>query len=389
MGVFATRRATAALVLLGLAACGEPEDFQQVLDRGVADGLPGVTMQIRHGDRTWTGAAGFSDIVAGTPMRPDDRFLAIGATEPWLAVAVLQLVGDGEMSLDDGLATIVGLQTLYQVPDAQRMTVAQALGQSTGLHNPFELLGFLNDVIGPGVDPARMRAPMAQLEFFNMRGYRPVAAPGDATSYSAANATLLGMVLETVAGQPLNELMASRVFDPAGVEAGFASFGGPLPTVHNYVDLRDTLVDVGPGPMAVPGREFVYDLSAIDPSWAWATGVCLDVAALARLMDQMVAWMTDGADATGPMMGPHGPEVMVAHGGAVRFGLGQMQRETPAGPAIGYDGQALGYAALVYAVPDADLTVAILANGSGRDVNLPQMFARVVALVAERGEGLF
>ncbi|MDA1132677.1 MAG: serine hydrolase, partial [Proteobacteria bacterium] len=246
-----------------------------------------------------------------------------------------------------------------------------------------------NDVVGPGVDPARMRAPESSLEFFNMRGYRPLASPGQGTSYSAANATLLGIVLETAAGQPLNDLMTARVFGPAGVMAGFASFGGRMPTVHNYIDLRDTLVDVGDGPMAVPGREFVYDLSAIDPSWAWATGVCLDVAALARLMDQMIAWMTDGAGATGPMMGPHGPEVMDPHGGAIRFGLGQIQRETPAGPAIGYDGQGLGYAALVYAVPESDLTVAILANGSGRDVNLPQMFARVVALVAERGEGLF
>lgn len=390
----------AGLAILALAACGEPATFSEVLEQGVRQGLPGVVMQVRVGGQTWTGAAGVSDIAAGTAMRAGDRFLAVGATQPWIAAAVLQLVDEGAFGLDDGLTPIIGLEALYQVPDAQRMTVRQALNQTTGFHDHFELLGFLNDVVGPGVDPNRQREPAAPLAFFHLRGYRPIAGPGEQASFSGANATILGMVIEAADGMALNDALTARVFGPARVNAGIAAFGGPVPTVHNYVDLHDALVDVGPVPVPVEGRTLLYDLSAIDPSWAWASGgVSVTAAELAQLMDVLAAGGLAGPESTGMMMDPSAARQGPDDESASWYGLGLMHRAVPAGGpqygddavtiAYGHDGEALGYAALVYTVPALDLTVSILANTSGQKVTLPQLFDQVVALVAAGGEGLF
>jgi len=392
--------ASLGIAVVALAGCGDPATFSDVLEQGVSQGLPGVTMHVRMGGETWTGAAGVSDIAVGTAMHTDDRFLAVGATEPWIAAVVLELVDEGAFALDGGLTSIVGLRALYQVPDAQRMTVRQALSQTTGFHDHFELLGFLNDVVGPGVDPTRRREPAAPLEFFHLRGYRPVARPGEEASYSGANATILGMVIEAAGGQVLNDALSARVFGPAGVDTGIAAFGGPMPTVNNYVDLQDALVDIGAAPVPVGGRRYLYDLAAIDPSWAWASGgICVTAAELAQLMDWLTKGSFAGPEAIAMMMDASLASPNVDDEAGPRYGLGLMHRTVPAGGrelgdeavafAYGYDGEALGYAALVYTVPVLDLTVSILANTSGQDVTLPDLFNQVVALVAGETKGLF
>ena len=359
--------------LLAVAACGEPASFDGALKEAVDDGLPGVAVWVRQGDRTWTGVAGLADLASGTPLAPDDRFLLVGAMQPLLAEVALQLEAEGALSLDDTLSRLIGLEALYRVPDAQRMTVRHALRQSTGLHDPFALLGFQQDVIGPDADSGRHWEPHEVLGYFGQRGYRPTFKPGEGVNFSAANATLVGMVIESVTGRALADVLEERLFAPAEVSAGLAGFGGPLPTVHPYADYGASLVEVGVVQPDVGVGEGRYDLAAVDPSWAWAAGgVAVAVADFGRLADRVLGGTLASAAGEPP-----------GESDGVRYGQGVIHRETAAGEAIGHDGAAFGYAALAYRVPALDLTVAALANGSGMRTGLLELFERIVALAAE------
>jgi D-alanyl-D-alanine carboxypeptidase len=370
------RRGAAAswfgLTALALAGCGQPASFEEALQEAVDEGLPGVAVWLRWGGSTWSGAAGLADIASDVPLSEDDRLLLVGATQPLLAAVALQLEAEGALSLDDTVSTIIGLEALYGLPDAQRMTVRHALRQSTGLHDPFALLGFQQDVVGPDADPDRHWEPSEVLGYFDQRGYRPTFKPGDGVSFSAANATLLGMVIEAATGRELAAVLEERVFAPAGVTAGLAGFGGPPPTVHPYGHYGDSLVEVGVLQPDAGIRAGLYDLAAVDPSWAWAAGgVATTVADFGRLADRLLAGMPAGSDDARPVA-----EV-------VRYGLGVMHRGTEGGPAVGHDGGAFGYSALAYYVPALDLTIVALANGSGTRSGLPEMFAKIVAMAAD------
>lgn len=379
--------------LLLLGACGEPKSLTRVIEGAVDDGIPGISVHVRMGDLTWDSAFGYSNIINQTPMRNDDRLLAIGSTEPLIAAIILQLVDEGLLSLNDGLTTIIGLDPLYRVSGVQRMTVRHALMQTTGFHNHYELLGFLNGTIGQGVDPSLIHDVSAPLSNFQLRGYRPLTDPGDKAAFSAANATILGMVIEKIEGIPLNSSLNSRILVPSGVESGISSFGGPDPTVNNYMDLTNTYVEVSEALVLVDENKSLFDLSAINPSWAWAAGgVCLNAKELAQIFDSLFIGKILKPNLLDLMVNSSVSNINPDDENGPSYGLGLMHRElsiytpgTGEGQTFltyGFDGQAMGYSSLVYHIPELDWTISLLANGSGDKINLFGLFEEIVSILA-------
>ena len=111
--------------VLAVAACGGPEDFAGVLDAAVADGLPGVALYVRSDDdgAVWIGHAGVSSIENATPLTADDKFMVFGATQPFMAVTVLQMADEGLLGLDNTVPQLAGLELVYDVPNVQRITL--------------------------------------------------------------------------------------------------------------------------------------------------------------------------------------------------------------------------------------------------------------------------
>ena len=79
------------------------ERVTALLDRDIADGsIAGVVSLIyRHGEIAHLRAQGFQDVDAGTPMRRDTIFGLASMTKPVTAVAVMMLVEEGTLRLDE------------------------------------------------------------------------------------------------------------------------------------------------------------------------------------------------------------------------------------------------------------------------------------------------
>ena len=69
----------------------------------VAEGVPGVVVLVRREGRTVQLAGGYSNLEKKTPMRVGDRFRIGSVTKSFVATVVLQLVGEGKLSLDDSI----------------------------------------------------------------------------------------------------------------------------------------------------------------------------------------------------------------------------------------------------------------------------------------------
>jgi CubicO group peptidase (beta-lactamase class C family) len=166
---------------------------------------PGATVIVtRDGAPIFRKAYGMADVEAGRAMRPDDVMRLASVTKQFTAAAIMLLVEDGKLRLDDDFTV--------HLPDypkpAQTITIDQLLTHTSGIPGYTELPGF---GIAMGVDAT----PAQMIERFNRLPLQ--FAPGTRMRYNNSAYFLLGAIIERVSGKPYADFMAERVFEPLGM----------------------------------------------------------------------------------------------------------------------------------------------------------------------------
>src|SRR5437762_11555195 len=114
--------------------------------------VPGVVALVTNRDRVlYQGAFGVADVSTGRELTPDALFRIASMTKPITSLALMQLVEQGKLRLDDPaekyLPELVGLKVFesfnaangeYKLrPAAHKPTVRQFLTHTSGLAYPF------------------------------------------------------------------------------------------------------------------------------------------------------------------------------------------------------------------------------------------------------------
>lgn len=233
------------------AAAVAPAESVAVRLREVADGLtgdafvganllgerqafvvPGTTLTVgRPGRSTVTVAAGLSDVADGVPMQPGMPQPVGSGTKPMTAVAVLELVEAGRLSLDVPLPRLAARHRrdggrLARLVAAHRgrlreVTLRELLAMTSGLADYDE---------SPAYGAALAAHPRRRFSLARLVSYGldlPAAFPPGAarhTLYSNTNYVLAGMVAEAATGRPFAALLRA-VWRKAGMRA--TSYGAP------------------------------------------------------------------------------------------------------------------------------------------------------------------
>ncbi len=197
--------------------------------------LPGtLTMVARHGDIAHLGMTGHADVERGLAMAQDTIFRIYSMTKPVTSVALMMLVEEGRIALEDpvhryipewkNLAVFVagthklGFQT---APVKRPMQVVDLLRHTAGLTYGFQLRS--------NVDEAYRREKIGEIEkagtladMIAALGKLPLEfSPGDAWNYSVAT-DVCGWLVQVVSGQNFEDFLAERLFAPLGmVDTGF------------------------------------------------------------------------------------------------------------------------------------------------------------------------
>jgi CubicO group peptidase (beta-lactamase class C family) len=203
--------------------------------------LPGVlTMVYRRGKLVHTGMSGHMDLERGKPMREDAIFRIYSMSKPITAVALMMLVEEGALGLDDDVATHIpswknmgvyatGLPsiatsaspTFLTTPPARPMKVVDLVTHTSGL-----TYGFLNRT---SVDRAYRRARIAE---FNAEGGLDAMveqlaslplefSPGTQWNYSVS-IDVMGYLVQKLSGMSFGEFLRTRLFEPLGMkDTGF------------------------------------------------------------------------------------------------------------------------------------------------------------------------
>ncbi len=259
----------AALLTVVLATgCGQagavpPEDetLPQALDRIIRNWherawVPGVAVSVRRGrSLTWSGAAGYADERARTPMSADMSFYIASVTKPFVAVTTLSLVEEGVLRLDDPLGKYVDF------PNSSGVTLRHLLSMRSGIPDYTQAYGFTK-----GVEEDLLRRRTRQWSATELLDIattaKPEFAPGERFAYSNTNYILLGEVIRAATGKTWDEVLEERVVEPLELERTLFPIAGNEPVVAaGHTDLdgdanRDSLA----------GRPYISVVTAAGPA---------------------------------------------------------------------------------------------------------------------------
>ena len=184
--------------------------LQQKLDSCVNTfDVPGITASILlPGDLFWNGASGLADIYTATPMDTAYVFQAASMTKLFTATIAMQLVQEGELSLDDTVGSYLPPMTWIPGDIKVRHLLKHRSGLADFLGDPDAVNSWL-------LSPSTDWDPYDALEAF---GSAPLFAQGTTFAYSNTNHVLLGMIIEAATALPYHEVLRARILDPLGLE---------------------------------------------------------------------------------------------------------------------------------------------------------------------------
>jgi D-alanyl-D-alanine carboxypeptidase len=164
---------------------------------------PGVVVAIWTPSGRFVTATGFADLATRRRLKTDMQFKIASQTKTFTANLILQLVGEGKVTLDDRIS-----KWIAGVPNGHRITIRQILNHTSGLGDGFSL---------PAIQ-AKLATGCTVDELLTIEATAPpVAAPGATWSYSNYGYNLLGRVVELATGQDLSTAIRRRIAIPLGL----------------------------------------------------------------------------------------------------------------------------------------------------------------------------
>ena len=201
----------ALLVLIALSppamarAAALPEKLDAIAAEAFAkDGPGGSVIVVKDGKTLLRKAYGMADLELGVPAKPEMVFHIASMTKQFTAVAILQLVGQGKVKLDDPLSKYVP-----GFPGAEAITVEHLLTHTSGIMSYNDVRGYLATIRDD-------RTPMELVD--GVRGEKPNFAPGERYLYSNSGYLFLGIIIEKVSGMKYADYMQANLFTPLGLK---------------------------------------------------------------------------------------------------------------------------------------------------------------------------
>ena len=150
--------------------------------------------------------AAYGRRVAGEPVDPAHRFRIASISKTILAVAALELVEDGVLSLDEPVGALLGSRLDVSGPagGSETITLRHLLTHRSGFPQ-YENLFFGNEVAScPDAARAGFTRPLQSV-------------PGTSFQYSNMNFCVLGILVEQVTGTPYAQVVQEQVLTPLGI----------------------------------------------------------------------------------------------------------------------------------------------------------------------------
>jgi len=338
------------------------------LSAGIAFGM------VRHGKSIRSGAHGVASADASTGLSPESMFRIASVTKIFVAIAVMKLVEDRQLVLEDTLD-----RYFEGFPKGTEVSVYQLLSHTSGIKDWWEI-ELPSDL--PKEFPLLSKPHDALAHCKDLFHF----APGTHHWYSNTGFVLLGELIERVSGKKLETFVGDSVLKPAGLKqtAWVGDELSNLQSTQGHHRLAEPtphfqLADNVGSPRAAGGL-----LSSVDDMLRLSSHLFagdLLASETVEMMSQM-ARLSNGTPVSKSIWHPsyidslpEPPEFMQDSG----WGLGMSRFTSASKPVVWHSGGNPGYNAIWLNFPTLSTSFAFLAN---TDNGAVPVFNEVVPLIA-------
>lgn len=204
--------------------------MQSYVDSGKIAGA--VAVVARHGRVVYVQSVGMADIASGRAMSSTALFRIASMTKPITAVAVMRLIEDGKVRLDDPVSKFIprfaavrvyaggGAAHPTLIAPKRAITIQDLLTHTAGLTYGFFGNSPVDSIYMASNDVMNSAQTLAQFAD-SIAGLPLMFSPGERWNYSMA-LDVLGRVVEVAAGVPFDRYLDERIFKPLRMtETGF------------------------------------------------------------------------------------------------------------------------------------------------------------------------
>ncbi len=183
-----------------------------------SNSLAGAVMMVADKDKVLSlDTVGFADIAGKKPMKADTMFWVASQSKPITGAALMILVDDGKVKLDDPVSKYI--------PEFKNMKVAVAKGKEVELVPAKEQITVRQIMCHTSGLPFASKAESPTLDKLTLaeavKSYVEtplLAEPGTKYTYSNAGINTGGRIIEIVSGMSYEDFLDKRLFGPLGMK---------------------------------------------------------------------------------------------------------------------------------------------------------------------------
>lgn len=281
----------------------------------------GIVLLAEHGELLLRKGYGYS---ANNKLnRPDQKSRIASLTKSFTAAAVMKLVEEGKLQLDDTLETYIP-----GFPEGDTITIHMLLSHTSGLTSNF-----------PRIKGMTLEKTIEEIMDEPLQ-----AAPGSDFKYSNSGYMILGSIIEQVTGMKYGDYLQELVFDPLGMrDTGEVTELRPkVQTIRGFVRKDEGWVEAG---------EYISRSGS---------------GTLYSTVDDLLKW--DIALNTEQILSHSSKELMFTPYSHKNYGYGWMIDNKRSGhPVVFHNGSGTGYSTGISRELGGGLTIILLGNQAGRD----------------------
>jgi CubicO group peptidase (beta-lactamase class C family) len=312
--------------------------------------IPGVSIGVvKEGRVLLAKGYGVANVELAVPATPDTAYGIMSVTKQFTAAAVLLLADEGKLSLDEKIPKYVS-----DAPVAWKdISIKNLLSHTSGIPDYTGVDGFFQH-IRQDSPPRELIEPITS---------RPLQfPPGTRWRYSNSNYYLLGMIVEKVSGQSLDEFLTTAIFRPLGMNstrlndltdvipnraAGYQWIGDnvdrPPPVVTGYHGPKNVL------------QNAIY----LSPTRTWAAGgIVSNVTDLVRWEQALLEGKLLRKETIAQMQRPF----KLGEGKETEYGYGNELGQFKGHHIAGHQGSGVAFNAALLRLVDDRLSVIVLCN---------------------------
>jgi D-alanyl-D-alanine carboxypeptidase len=342
---------------------GSRSELRQTLQRDadalLPQGFPGILAAGQTSRGPIAVRAGVGNTDTGRPVPWNAKFRIGSLTKTFVATTVLQLVGDGRLSLDDTVDHWLPGLVSGNGNDGSKVTVRQLLQHTSGLPEYLPELDYLFSK--DGFEKHRYDTVTARQAVRLAMKHQPDFAPGTSWHYSNTNYVLAGMIIEKATGHSWQSEVRRRIVKPLGLhDTTLPGTRSGIPRPHATGYERFAVDPTAEEPTYGPR----IDATRQNPSWGGAAGEIISTTADTNRFLRAVA--------RGSLLKPAQEREMKrtvpVNAGfeqawpGVRYGLGIMRVPSPCGAYWAHGGDIMGFMTRDGVTADGRRSIVVSAN---------------------------